>query len=689
MRSGGDRFVSESALTSRIRAARKAVGDDGRRQEIIRTVHGTGYRFVADIETSTSGAPVPEPNQSEVGLPPPGNELIGRDAEMVEVLRLLEASSLLTILGPGGVGKTTLAREVARLWGQDTAEKVVMVHLSPLSDPAQVLPAVGAAVGIGSVPSNPLAAVQEVARHQPLLIVLDNLEHLLGAASDVSELASIEAVRLLVTSRERLRLGSERIFELEPLRVSGDAEVGDGEGRQTPAVELFVRAARTARPDFVGSAEELEDVRAICEGLDGLPLAVELAAAQLRYVPLGYLRTHMGVNAALGGDELRDRPARHNSVTDTVEWSYRLLTPSEQRLLRCLSVLPGAWSLDDAAAVSEVGDPAATLRGVVGLVDKSLVVRAESTPDEPGFAMLHVIREYASDKLEESLEARDTRLRHADHVATVTRDFEQRWWSDVPRDSIGKFGDRYPSVLDALEFSFSEGDALVGAAITADLHFWWPRSGHHVDGRRFSSLALDHIEDLDESVAARLNLCVGMLAFMKRDLDTARERWSLALDQTLDEPDGRYHTLAICDLAATSIGRSEELEDALRMAADGVARARVIGEARLLASCLNVYGEISRVGNRLDLAKAAYVEALELNRDLGDHHNFAIVEANLGHVATALGRYQEALRAFSPGSGIVPGGGRPGHGGVDHFRAGTTTPRCWRGRARRVPGGRI
>ncbi|MGI9622109.1 MAG: ATP-binding protein, partial [Acidimicrobiales bacterium] len=438
-------------------------------------------------------------------------------------------------------------------------------------------------------------------------------------------------------------LKGEQIFELAPLAVFADAEVTDGEGSRSPAVELFLRAARAARPDFAGSADELADVVAICQALDGLPLAVELAAAQLRYVPLGYIRTHMSVNTALGGDELRDRPAHQNSVTDTVEWSYRLLTPTEQRLLRCLSVLSGAWSLEDAAAVSEVTDSATTLRGVAGLVDKSLVVRADTGATEPGFTMLHVIREYARDRLEEAGEAREIRLRHADHVATVTRDFEQQWWTDLGKAAVADLGKRYPSVLDALEFSFADGDPLVGAAITADLHIWWPRSGYHVDGRRFAALAFNHIEDLDQSVAALLNLCVGMLAFMKRDLSTARHHWQLAVDQTLAEPSGRYHILAICDVAATSIGRPDEFDDALEMAAEGLARARALGEARLLANCLNVYGELSRVGGRLDLAKEAYIEALELNRALGDEQNEAIVEANLGHAATALGDYREAL----------------------------------------------
>ncbi|MGI9625126.1 MAG: winged helix-turn-helix domain-containing protein, partial [Acidimicrobiales bacterium] len=248
----GDRFVSESALTSRIKAARKAVGDDGRRQDIIRTVHGTGYRFVAAIET-TSGGPdqLYQSDTADEARPTPGRELIGRETEVAEVSRMLERSGLVTVLGPGGVGKTTLAREVARRWEQNTTQRAVIVQLSPLSDPGQVLPAVSAALGIGSSSSDHLAALHEAVRHQPILLVLDNLEHLLDAAGDIAALLAFDAVRLLVTSRERVRLKGEQIFELAPLAVFADAEITDGQLSRSPAVELFLRAARSAQPDFV------------------------------------------------------------------------------------------------------------------------------------------------------------------------------------------------------------------------------------------------------------------------------------------------------------------------------------------------------------------------------------------------------------------------------------------------------
>ena len=342
----GDRFVSESALTSRIKSARQAVGDDGRSQRMIRSAHGRGYQFIATVQPTAATAPT---STAKPAAPPAGNrqsgpdQLVGRERELEDVLSQLQSGQVVTLLGPGGVGKTRLAVEVSRVW-EDAGDRSVFAQLEDITEPDLLLPRVCAALGLHPETEVDLfALLSQTLRDQSVLLVLDNFEQLMAASGEIARLvAALPDLRLLVTSRDRLRLSAERTVEIEPLNTSD-------RGAEYPhASVLFEQLARRADPAFALNDENRSTVAAICELVDGVPLALGLAAAQLRYLSLDYLVSHLTANVGSIAENLHDRPERQHSVTRLMEWSYQLLKPSQQQLFERLSVFTGGWSLDGA-----------------------------------------------------------------------------------------------------------------------------------------------------------------------------------------------------------------------------------------------------------------------------------------------------------------------------------------------------
>ena len=288
----GDRFVGESALATRIKSARKAVGDDGRRQEVIRTSHGRGYRFVAEIVQTTVGdfadttdepalatVEAAEPAAQQSNVPAPVRPLVARDDELAALQQLLAANRLVTVVGPGGVGKTRLALEAATKWDHSSLGAVTFAALASISSPEEVSVAIRDALGAPTAASaDAFGAVREALAGKSALLVLDNFEHLVDAATTLADLVeSVPGIRLLITSRERLGLAGEQILELEPLALVPD---GSADSLTTaPAVTFFEHAVRGVGSDVQLDGQHSGDAIAICETLDGLPLAIELAVS--------------------------------------------------------------------------------------------------------------------------------------------------------------------------------------------------------------------------------------------------------------------------------------------------------------------------------------------------------------------------------------------------------------------------
>jgi predicted ATPase/DNA-binding winged helix-turn-helix (wHTH) protein len=629
----GDRFVSESALTSRIKDARRIVGDDGRSQRVIRTVHGRGYQFVADVLECESTA-------AQVTLrAPAGREaFVGRKQEIRALFDAVAAHQLVTVVGPGGVGKTRLATELARIW-EDDGRPVHVVELASVTSPMLVGQQICDALGVrsqGEVDLIPLAA-QEL-RGSARLLVLDNFEHVADAAVDVDRLRElVPDLRVCVTSREPLRISGEQVIRLHPLDTSPDL------GREAPAIVLFETLAQRLDQSFAVDDSNAELVREICILVDGLPLGLDLAAAQLRHMPIDYLRIHLQRDAAAIGHDLRDRPERQRTVNDLIGWSNNLLAPSAQRLLARLSVFRGGIPLSGLRAVGEFDSATDALRGIAELVDKSLVV-AERVGAEPRYDLLNLIRSFAGERLAAPPGgAALARKLHARWVADLVREIEADRWDRNVGGWIDDLSREYPNMSVALEHLLEEGDRLTIGRIMADTNMWWYRVGRHDEARRWVGAALAAGEGPDQRSLGRLHLLAGLLEFAARNMEPAMEHYRKAIHFAERSDDWRYEQIATSNLAIRALRSPDELPDGIAELEGVVDRATERDEPAVLAHALNTLGVVLHRSGRDRDAIAQHELALEVNRRIGDRLHEALNYANLGHIELEAGRPDTAL----------------------------------------------
>src|SRR5580765_1815151 len=353
-----------------------------------------------------------------VSLPVPMTALIGRDSDVQRLRQWLAdpTARLITLIGPGGVGKTRLALELARAIADEGATRVVFVPLAAIRDPVFVESAIAEAFGLVDVTARDLPSRVRVAcEHHPTLLVLDNFEQVLDAAPPVADLlTSVPLLRLLVTSRASLRVRGERHYVVGPLELDSASDaMSPGDLGRAPAVRLFVERVRDVQPDFRLTAANGPTVAAICGRLDALPLALELAAPWIKVLTVEDLLRRLTHDVLLSTVSPRDLPRRQQTMNATVAWSYQLLSADEQRVFRRLGALPGRFPIEAAAAVlagregsSAGGDE--VLRTTAGLIDKSLLLRAEtSLATRPLYEMLETVRAYAALELTASGERDD------------------------------------------------------------------------------------------------------------------------------------------------------------------------------------------------------------------------------------------------------------------------------------------
>jgi predicted ATPase/DNA-binding winged helix-turn-helix (wHTH) protein len=393
----GDRFVSESALTSRVKAARRAVGDDGQAQQVIKTIHGRGYRFVADLHVDSGGAGgVRRP------LPRLRNVPIGRDDDIARVVERIRDVPLVTITGSGGIGKTTVALAAADSMQTEYADGVVFADLSPVPPQADVTRAVAEAAGVEGAASETIERLADHLANRPVLLVLDNCEHVLERSAALVDrmLGTGGTAQVLTTSREPLGVAGEHVWPLGPLHDAGPA--------------LFVERARAAEPRVRWDPADPAVIE-LCRRLDHVPLALELAAGQLRRFDLDELNRRLDDRLALLSGRAPGDTPRHATMETTIDWSYKLLEPAEQCLLRQLSVFPSAFDVRavEESAPTHLGAGLVTVAVFGQLIDKSLVVRL---PGSGRYRLLETIRVFARDRLDEAGESTSAFERHRRHV---------------------------------------------------------------------------------------------------------------------------------------------------------------------------------------------------------------------------------------------------------------------------------
>jgi predicted ATPase/DNA-binding SARP family transcriptional activator len=568
-------------------------------------------------DESLSPRPLPESN-----LPTPVSTLVGRDRELDEICSTLRGGEtrLLTLTGPGGAGKTRLAIEASNALAREIPDGAFFVPLDTIRDPALLLPAIAQALAVRESSERPLLqSLAERVVGRRALVLLDNFEQLIEAAPLLTNvLEAAPSLAFLVTSRAALRLSGEREYPVEPLGTKD-------------AVTLFVERAQAAEPSFRLTDENAAAVEELCARLDGLPLALELAAARTKLLSPQEMLDRMDQRLDLLSRGPRDKPDRHRALRDTVAWSYELLEPEEQRLFAHLAVFSGGCTLESAVGVCD-----ASLDPTGALIDESLLERAGER-----LRMLETIREYALERLAEDPGASDLRRRHAEHflkLAETDPVGNQAAWLaqvDAERDNL----------REALAWSFEAGEMGLGLRLAASLwEFWWVR-GHLSEGRRWLDEALARGASEAPEIRARALHAAASLATRQGDYERAAElsEQSLALWEELGDVSGTARSLLSLGTVAAEQGDHER---AISLSERAAELYRESGEQRGHALAVSNLGGIAL--ERGEYAKAASLseQAYGLFQTLEDSEGMAFALVNQGFAALFEDEHERALVFF-------------------------------------------
>ncbi|MBV9095602.1 MAG: AAA family ATPase [Streptosporangiaceae bacterium] len=586
-------------------------------------------------------------------LPAPTTPLIGRERERAEVAAAVAASRLVTLTGAGGTGKTRLALQVARDLAGDFADGAAFVDLAAVREPALLATTMARALGLAPASAEMAEAyLAEALQHRELLLVVDNVEHLLDEIQLLARMLAVApAVRLLATSRIPLRLYGEHSIRVPPLHLPAHGSAATA-AADSEAVQLFIVRAQAVRSEFAPDADELGVVSEICAALDGLPLAIELAAARIRlYSPRALLPLLRSRLALLTGGP-RDLPARQQTLRSTLDWSHALLAPEERQLFARLGVFAGPFDAAAAAAVSAEPDPASTLEHLAELADQSLL--DITTGETPGFSMLQTVREYSLARLAETGEQDVVRRRHLAHYLTVADAAGQELDGPGQAQVLDRLEAAYPNMQAALDFAWhqAERDATClgeGLRLAAALNLLWQRRGPLAEG----VLQLDRLLALDDAlqrptppqIRASAVLASCTLACFKGDYARTAElaRHGIELCTPLGDHQGLARAQRFLGEVAIAVGDYAAAEPHFERE---LAEASQAGDVCWQADAYNMLGEVAR--HRGEFRRATFLlwQALKLFRAAGDPDRMSTMLGSLGEVARDAGRPVKARRLF-------------------------------------------
>lgn len=707
----GQRSMSVERFGDQLRRLRQAAGMT---QETLAERSGLSVRGISDLERGVKQRPHPETIRllasaldlapaslvsfrdsaaprsalAPAALPAPLTALIDREDETPAVAALLRPGAeirLVTLTGPGGVGKTRLAIQVATEVRDGFAGGVAFVSLAGLADPRLVLDATATALGIREMPDRTsLDLLSKQLQERQVLVVMDNVEHLLAAAPDFAALLAVcPGLTILATSRSPLRITGEREYPVRPLALPDPGRRhSPTELALVPSVGLFVRQAQAVQPRFVVTDANAEAVSAICARVDGLPLALELAAVRMKTLAPKELELLLENRLGILTGGRRDHPARHRTVRATISWSHDLMPPEEQVTFRRFGVFATGATLESAAAVIFDGDVVAALDGVTALLDQSLVQRFEGTDGHPRFAMLETIRECALHQLAASADEPQVRDRHAAHFLDLAEQGETEL--NGPRQAawMTRLEADYGNLRAALGWSIERGDALSSQRFGSALWRYWSASGRLNEGRdwldralaldpddrsaaraqalmRKGNIAVDLADypnalrlfkdslSIFDSLADDLNACgaltgLGLVLWSQGDFAAARKAHEKTLTICKAHDWQRGVALALQNIGSVELAEGDYISARKRFGLSLDIR-RDLGDEAAAAYVSYWRGRLERFAGETEHAKQWLARAAAGFRQAGDQLGIAFALNELGCVAHDQGNDREAL----------------------------------------------
>ncbi len=613
---------------------------------------GAAAKRLAPLSTSV---PSVRPN----GLPAQPTPLIGREHELAAVKDLLHRGDvrLITLTGAPGIGKTRLALQIASDLLDEFVDGAYFVDLAPIRDPALIVHAIARAVGVREPGAEPLLKrLVRSLRARDLLLVLDNFEHLLSGAGQLAELLTGSTQpKILVTSRAPLQLRWEHQSPVPPLELPDldHLTASDGPERYS-AVALFVDRARAVKPDFAITTTNARAVAEICTRLDGLPLAIELAAAYTNVLTPEAMLLRMSQHLTRLQARERDRLPRHKSLRECIAWSYALLDAATQTLLRRLSVFSGGWTQDAAEVVCQIdeGTPINIPDGLSSLAEKSLIIRQVQPEGDPRFRMLVTIHEFAHDRLLESGEAEPINRQHAAYHAALAEQAEPKLWEATQVAWLGMLERELDNCRAALAWCTGPGgDLQVGVRLGAGLRHFWDMSGHWNEGRVWCNRLLA-LKPEPSPMGCSILIAAYFLALLQGDYPAAREAIEECMNRALQLADASVIAFSYIGMGTITyvLGDpdrgTELLEEAVR-------RSMQAGENRTWYTALYWLADIAQSQNRLADAVKLMEESLTMARAHGDIWMQASVLSRLGQVLVKRGDYGRAIGAFREGLALA------------------------------------
>ena len=592
--------------------------------------------------------------------------LVGRESELNDIVQAVARARLLTLTGPGGTGKTRLALAAARSVRESFPGGVCWVELAQVEDPGIVGQTLASRLGVPDTPGqDPAQAVAEYVADHRILVVLDNCEHLAGATAGLTEnlLAACPALTVLATSREALGVEGEVNWQVPPLSLP---RAGPGSGltasalAASDAVKLFEQRAQLVRPSFKVSDENAAQVASICQRLDGLPLAIELAAARMRILSSAQLAERLDDIFALLVGGARSAPPRHQALRATLDWSHDMLDADERVAFRRLAIFAGGFTLEAAERVAAGGDlkPASMLELLTRLADKSLL-RVEHARGDTRYHLLGTIRDYARDRLAAAGEADAMRLAHLAYFTELAEAAAGRIEGDEAGGNgleleLDRLDAELPNLRRAFESATESGDARAALRIAGPLDRYAYLRGRYHEIRQWMDVAVTSYPDAPAGLRAKALLGSGRLALLQCDYAPAVRRLEAALRlyRELDDPRGIASGLQVLGSVAREQGRYAR---AVELHAESLAVAEAAGDRWAVASAHSYLAFVSWLQRDFGRADAEAGTALAMFRELGDVEGVAWSLISLGTVARYQGEVERAAALLAESRALAEG----------------------------------